>query len=258
MLISTISFAYSLSGVIFSPIQSPMHSLVLDRAETYLNTQWRDSNTPWSRQQYSHAFVTVSRQSGSGGTSFARALARQLNSAAPDGTLWTVFEGNLTARMLAANHLSPHLARFLPEDKVSEINASIGELVGLHPNLWELMQKMNRAMCDLAEHDHAILVGRGANFATRHIEGGVHVRLVAPPEHRAHYQSLLYDMSEQEALVFNAKRDAASRRYVKANFNANIDDPRGYDLVLNTGEIPISEAAAITASLVRSRHAPLK
>jgi cytidylate kinase len=159
--------------------------------------------------------------------------------------------------MLEANHLSPSIARYLPEDKVSEVNASIGELVGLHPNLWELVQKMNKAMRDLAERNHAILVGRGANFATRHIEGGVHIRLVAPPEHRARYHALLYNMSEEAALIFNAKCDAARRRYVKATFSANIDDPRAYDLVLNTGEIPIAEAAAITASLVKTRHASL-
>jgi len=235
-----------------------MHSLVLDRAETYLNTQWRDSNSPWSSKAlHSHAFVTVSRQSGSGGTAFARALARQLNGNAPGGVLWAISEGNLTTRMLEANHLSPRIARYLPEDKVSEVNASIGELVGLHPNLWELVQKMNKAMRDLAEHNHAILVGRGANFATRHIVGGVHIRLVAPPEHRARYHALLYNISEEEALIFNAKCDAARRRYVKATFNANIDDPRAYDLVLNTGEIPIAEAATITASLVKARHVTL-
>jgi len=236
-----------------------MHSLVLDRAETYLNSQWRESNIPWAHpSRHSHPFVTVSRQSGSGGTAFARALARQLNGDAPDGVLWTVSEGNLTTRMLAANHLSPRLARFLPEDKVSEVNASIGELVGLHPNLWELVQKVNKSMRVLAEQDHAILVGRGANFATRGIEGGVHVRLVAPAEHRARYHAFLYDFSEKAALAFNAKCDAARRRYVKATFNANIDDPRAYDLVLNMAEIPIAEAAAITASLVRTRHPTLR
>jgi cytidylate kinase len=230
-----------------------MHTLVLDRAETYLNSQWRESRSPWlSAARHSHAFVTISRQSGSGGTSFARTLARLLNGHAPEGILWAVYEGNLIGRMLEANHLSLRLARFLPEDKVSEVNASIGELVGLHPNLWELVQKMNKAMCELAEQNHAIFVGRGANFATRHL-GGVHIRLVASAEHRARYQALLYDMSEKEALAYNSKCDAARRRYVRANFNADIDDPRAYDLVLNTEEISLSEAAELASALVNAR-----
>lgn len=228
---------------------------VLDSAETYLNTQWRKSTPPWQpKAQLSHTFVTVSRQSGSGGTSFARALARLLNGEAPAGVTWSVYDGNLITRMLEANHLPAHLARYLPEDKVSEVNASIGELVGLHPSLWDLVQKLNKTICDLAQHDHAVIVGRGANFATRNLTGGVHVRLIAPAEYRAKYYAQLYDISEQEALVFNAKRDAASRRYVKTTFNANVEDPRSYDLVLNTAEISISEAAAIAASLIRARH----
>jgi len=235
-----------------------MHALALDRAETYLNSQWRESRTPWAlKSQNPPAFVTVSRQSGSGGTAFARALARQLNGEAPEGTLWTIYEGNLTTRMLESNHLSTRFARYLPEDRISEVNASIGELVGLHPNLWELVQKMNETLHDLAESHHAILVGRGANFATRRMEGGVHVRLVAPAEYRARYLALLYDMSERDALILNAKRDAARRRYVKATFSADVDDPRGYDLVLNTGEMTLSEAATIAASLVKARQRTL-
>jgi cytidylate kinase len=109
-------------------------------------------------------------------------------------------------------------------------------------------------MCTLAKRNHAIFVGRGANFATHHLEGGVHVRLIAPAENRARYLAQLFDMTEREALVFNAKRDAASRRYVKTNFGTNIDDPRGYDLVFNTGEISIQDAATITASLLKVRH----
>jgi len=232
-----------------------MHTPVLDKADTYLNSEWYGSNAPWpARRRDHHPFVTVSRQSGSGGTSFARTLVRLLNGEAPEGVLWTVFEGNLTTHMLEANRLPARLARFLPEDRISEVNASIGELVGLHPNLWELVQKRNTALRDLAQQHYAVLVGHGANFATRHLEGGVHVRLVAPAEHRARYQAQLYDISEKDALVYNAKRDAARRRYVKATFSADIDDPRAYDLVLNTGEIPIAEAAVIASSLVKTRH----
>jgi len=81
----------------------------------------------------------------------------------------------------------------------------------------------------------------------------VHIRLVASAEHRARYQALLYDMSEKEALAYNSKCDAARRRYVRANFNADIDDPRAYDLVLNTEEISLSEAAELASALVNAR-----
>jgi cytidylate kinase len=201
------------------------------------------------------AFVTVSRQSGAGGTSFARALARHLNAGtgAKDKG-WKIYDGNLTLRMLESNHLSSHVARFLPEDKVPEFNALIGELVGLHPSLWELVQKTNEAICELARQQHTIVVGRGANFATRHLGGGVHVRLVAPPEHRAARLAQLYNLTHQKALELNARRDAARRRYVKSTFGSDIEDPRGYDLVFNTAEVTLAEAVILTASLLRLRR----
>ena len=148
-------------------------------------------------------------ESGSGGTTLARMLARQLNSAAPREIFWQIFEGTLAQTMLKENRLPARIARFLPEDHVSEWNASVGELVGLHPSLWELVQKMNATMRKLAENGHAILVGRGANFATAGMPGGFHVRLVAPSEHRARYATDVYGVSKEVAIRFNAKRDAA-------------------------------------------------
>lgn len=225
---------------------------VLERVDTFLHLRWRESQVPWQAKAVK-PFVTISRQSGSGGTTLARMLARQLNSDAPRDVFWQIFEGNLTDTMLKANHLPPRIARFLPEDHISEVNASVGELVGLHPSLWDLVQKTNETIENLARAGNAILVGRGTNFATASIPGGFHVRLVAPVAHRARYMADLYGISEKAALAFNAKRDAARRRYVKDNFNANVDDPSVYDLTINTATISFIEAAKLIADHLRAR-----
>jgi cytidylate kinase len=164
-----------------------------------------------------------------------------------------VYTGNLIEDMLHNHHLSPHLAQFLPEDRVSEISSSVGELVGLHPNLWELVQKTNELMCRLARSGHAILVGRGANFATAGIDRGVHVRLVAAASHRARHMARLQQLDETSALAYNAKRDLARERYVRTNFNAAIKEPTAYDLVIDTGRVHLTEAAELIAALVHAR-----
>jgi cytidylate kinase len=213
-------------------------------ASSYLNTEWRGSRPPWSRSP-GGAFVTISRQAGSGGSSLARLLARKFNAEAPDGVVWQVFEDNLTPRMLKTHHLPTSLARFLPEGRVSEIQASIGEFVGLHPNLWELVQKTNETMRELASRGNVILVGRGANFATEGIPHGVHVRLIAPKKDRAAYLIRRYGVTEPEALVYNARCDRARHGYVKTYFNADDRDPSAYTLVLNTSRMPLPEAARV-------------
>ena len=221
--------------------------LPLERADSYFNAEWRDSRSPFSSKP-AQPFVTISRESGSGGSSLAHLLAKKFNGLAAEGETWDVFAGNVITRMLQTNHLPDNLARFLPEDRVPEINASIGELVGLHPSLWDLMQKTNETMRQLATGGHVILVGRGANFATAGIGRGVHVRLIAPPEHRAAYFAQLYHITHAAALAHIAKCDAARRRYVSANFNADVDHPAAYDLVINTAHVPLADAVELVAA----------
>jgi len=224
----------------------------LETAGAYLHAHAGNTATPWAGKSEG-PFITISRESGSGGSSLARALALRLNAHLPEGPQWTVYTGNLIEEMLQSHQLSPRLARFLPEDKIPEISAAIGELVGLHPNLWDLVQKTNELMRRLARGGFAILVGRGANFATSEIAHGVHVRLVGPVSHRAKHIAHLHQMDEADAASHNAKRDLARERYVRTNFNANISDPNAYDLVINTARAHLSEATEIATTLVFAR-----
>ncbi len=220
-------------------------NLSLERTGGYFEAELRDSRSPWA--QAALPFVTISRESCAGGSGLAQLLLDKLA-----GQGWTSFGGNVITQMLAANHLPEQLARFLPEDRVPEVNATLGEIVGLHPSLWELMQKANATIRQLAKTGHVILVGRGANFATTGLAGGIHVRLIAPAEQRARYYAQRFHVSEAEALAHNAKCDAARRRYVKAHFNAEIADPAAYDLVINTGHVPLAEAADMVLTHLRA------
>ena len=229
-----------------------MHpNLTLERTEGYFTTQWHDSRSPWIRPPA--PFITISRECCSGGSRLAQLLAEKFNSSSASQAEWSLFGGNIINQMLLANHLPADLARFLPEDKVPEVNATIGEIVGLHPSLWELMQKANETMRRLAIGGHVILVGRGANFATAGIAGGIHVRLVAPPAHRARYYAQRFSVSESAALMHNTKCDAARRRYVSAHFNAAVENPAAYDLVINTAQVPLEEAVELVAAHVQAQ-----
>jgi len=232
-----------------------MNIAFLDRTDSYVNAQSRDSRAPWGAPTPPGSFVTISRAAGSGGASLARLLARKLNGEAAADVVWKVYEGNLTTRMLQDQHLPARFARYLPEDKVPEINATIGEFVGLHPSLWELIQKTNETMRQLATGGNVILVGRGANFATAGLPGGVHVRLVAPEPHRTKYLAGLYNLSEDEARALNAKCDAARRRYVKSTFDADVEETTAYDLVINTAQVSLVQAADVIATHIHAKTA---
>jgi len=225
--------------------------LVLDKADGYLSAESRESRTPW-KDHNPRPFITVSRECCSGGSNLAELLAKKLGGAES----WTIFGGNVITQMLASQCLPEQLARFLPEDTVPEVNATVGEIVGLHPSLWELVQKAKTTMRQLASAGNVILVGRGANFATTGIADGIHVRLVAPVDHRARYYARRFGVSEAAALAHIRKCDGARRRYVSANFNADIADPAAYDLVINTEHVPLPEAADIVIAHLRARLQP--
>lgn len=226
----------------------------LEKTDGYFAAELRDSRAPWIKPPA--PFITLSRECCSGGSSLAGLLAEKLNREGPLGTSWEIFGGNVIDRMLAANQLPGQLARFLPEDRVPEVSATIGEIVGRHPSLWNLVQKANETMRRLAKDGQAILVGRGANFATAGLGGGIHVRLVAPADYRARYYARRFGVGEAEALAHNAACDAARRRYVQAHFGADVADPAAYDLVINTAQVPLAEAADLIAAHLRAR-APL-
>lgn len=226
----------------------------LERTDSYFSAEWHASRAPWVSKR-PRTFVTISREAGASGSSLAYLLAAQLPRPEADSAPWQVFGGNVVGRMLEKHHLSDRLARFLPEDHVSELVASIGELVGLHPSLWELVQKTNATMRELAGGGQVILVGRGANFATAGLAGGVHVRLIAPPANRASAWAEFRRIPEAAARDEITKVDAARRRYVSRTFNADPEDPAAYDLVINTAQLSLAEASGLIAVRVRSRLA---
>jgi len=224
----------------------------LGRAEAYINVHL-------SRSGHGHfskttgPFVTISRESGSGGSSLANALAPRLEQELPGDSPWTVFDRNLVEAMLQSRHLPPRIARFLPEDKVSEIDASIGELLGLHPSIWNLIQRTNDMMRELARAGHVILVGRGANCATADVDNGLHLRLVAPAEFRANRMAQELSVTADAAATHNARADAARRSYVRSVFDAEIDRASYYDLVINTARFPTEQAVDLVVGALRNR-----
>jgi cytidylate kinase len=226
----------------------------LERAEAYLNIHLSRSGRGLPAEP-ALPLITVSREAGAGASTLARLLSDNLNAyLQPGDPPWTVFDGNLVEAMLEANHYAVTLARFLPEDDVSEVRASVGELVGLHPSLWDLTQKTNELIRRLARLGHCILIGRGANFATASVPQAVHLRLIGSPDQRAHHVAGLYGIPLEEARARNARNDAARRRYVRNTFGREIDDPSAYDLVINTDRVPLPEAGRLVATVLRNRE----
>jgi cytidylate kinase len=166
-----------------------------------------------------------------------------------------LLDKNLLAHALTRQNLEERLEKFLPEDRISEIKGVIGELMGLHPSLWQLEHKVAEVILQLAQVGHVLFVGRGAHIITQSLPGGLHVRLVAPLEIRVRRLMGLQRCDADAAKAIVEKTDLARRRYLQANFDRDIEDPRIYDLVINTGRISAAAASQIVIEALRRKVA---
>jgi hypothetical protein len=85
---------------------------------------------------------------------------------------------------------------------------------------------------------------------------GTHLRLIGSPEQRAAHLAEAHGWSPPDARQHLERTDAARRRYVQRTFGRAIDDPLGYDAIINTDLVPLVEAAQWIAHRVR-RHEPV-
>lgn len=199
-------------------------------------------------------FITLSRETGAGATTLGRELIPLLNHqfGGPE-TSWVFLDRDLLTHALTRHQLPERLAEYLPEDRISEIRAAIGELVGLHPSLWQLEQKVTEAILQLAHVGYVIFAGRASHLITRGVPGGLHVRLVASRETRVLRTANMLKCSHELGETHIEKNDAARRRFVQTHFGKEIEDPHLYDLVLNTDLLSMSTATQIVLIALRDR-----
>jgi len=198
--------------------------------------------------------ITISRQTGAGAITFADALAQLLNSRTdrPDGQ-WAVFDKNLVAQVLDDHDLPARLERFMPEDKPRHLQEVVGDMLGLHPPDFERVRHTQETIYRLAKMGRCILVGRGANIITRDLPNLLHVRLIGSIENRIVRCMKYYGITRASARDLVAKRDRARRRYMLAYYDAEIDDPTNYHLMINVDLFGPDELMQLIAKAVELR-----
>jgi cytidylate kinase len=214
----------------------------------YLQSQVAAQERAYEPQQPA---ITISRESGSGAVTIAQMLVDQLNALSKSpgsSTNWTVFDSNLAKQVLVDHELPQNLERFMVEDSRLPVETIVEEVLGLHPTPWIFVQQTTRTILRLAGLGRVILVGRGAEVVTRRLPHVFHVRLVAPLEKRIQHVAQYYHLSEADAAKKVKEDDHARRRYLHRYFDADIEDPHLYDLVVNTGRLDFARTAELVAN----------
>lgn len=230
----------------------------LDHGLTIFHTKFRhlEGGSHAPHPANTRPFLTISREACAGATTLGAHLRPLLDAQlGEEGRSWMFLDKDLLTHALTTHNLPEQFADYLPEDRISDIKGMIGEIVGLHPPLWELEQRVNEAILAAAQMGRVIFAGRAAHLITDHLPGGFHIRLVAPLELRIKRLQEQQGCDRNTASRILHETDNARRRYVQSNFEKDINDPHIYDLVINTEKIQPATAAQLVLRAMLERAA---
>ncbi len=200
--------------------------------------------------------VTIRGQLGSGAPEVGRALADRLNGDYVDREIIEEVAGRLDRReqeirekemppTSILGRIAEALARgsafgdaipgaYLPMEQIPLGDARY--LHALETVIMDLAQGRTRPL---------VILGRGSNFILKQYAGAMHVLTVAPLEVRV--ERVMKDLgAEAEAAKHEITRfDNSLRVFTKKYFNAELEDPVHYDLIVNTGRLSIEASVSV-------------
>jgi len=229
-----------------------------ERCLAFVNShaQTPNRNAVSTPQVYAKHAVTISRQTGCGAHAVAEMLASLLQTRAPrDMPPWTIFDRNLVEKVLADHHLPERLAKFMPEDRVPLLDDIMDELFGLHPSEWTMVRQTSETILQLAELGNVIILGRGSNIVTAKLPHVRHIRLIGSLERRRENMERIEGLSPKAAAERVQQEDLGRARYLKKHFDADIENPLLYHLVINMDHVAVDQAAQLINDLVLTPHA---
>lgn len=223
-----------------------------DKCESYIERHFGQKGKRLVGEA-SQPAITISRSEGAGGLTVSSELASYLKAKVPTHEEWTIFDQKLVTKVIEVFNLKGRIGEFMKEDHKGMVSDAIEEFLGLHPSTWTLVERTNATILRLAQIGNVILVGRGANVVTSELPNVFHVRLVGSFEKRVEQAQKVFGFDLKAATSYIKKKDQGRKRYLKDNFDADIDDSLLYDVVINTDRVRYDEAARLIGDEVIRR-----
>lgn len=173
--------------------------------------------------------VTIARDHGAGGEAIATAVAERLEVACFDKTL-------LDAAVKGAK-ADPALMHRLDEELPPRPGTGLyAAYMGLSDPLAEYQKLMHRVVSGIAFRG-GVIVGRGAHLLI-HRPPFLRVRIVGSEEACAKRLAAGGDAAFETRLAEVRSVNAERTKYIRQCFGVDADDPKNYDLVINTDRFP--------------------
>jgi len=192
--------------------------------------------------------ITISRQYASGGTQVAKLVADRLG--------WQLVGNALIDEVARRAGIPPEEVQAREDRPPSFVerlarvaSAQLPDLFLPAPPIGQpigegnLVRVTRSVVCEIAAQGHCVFVGRASAAVLAWREDALHARLVAGPEFRRRVAVEVMGVPENDAISVVERRDANRIRYHREYYARDCDDPRHYDLVLNTERLGFPGAA---------------
>lgn len=183
-----------------------------------------------------YPIITVSREFGAKGAALAALIGEKLD--------FKVWDKDLLLTIGKWLGSDPKLFETLDESRRKSIEDAIFGFMN-HPgtNL-SYMRSLTRAVRTIEKFGNSIIVGRGANYICQS-PSSFHIRVVSALNKRILNYAESEKITKEQAAVIIKQKDAERADFIKYNFNKEVSDSRGYDLVVNSGAFNLEELADI-------------
>lgn len=186
--------------------------------------------------------ITISREFGSEGTYVATQVAQALG--------YHVADKAIIERILRQYGL----------------NQFVDDIDGALPGFWILFDQelqvatdmLDQTLKALAQHGNVLIIGRGGYAALRGLSDVLNVHIQAPRPLRVQRIAEREGISTREAEARVSERDRARAGFIERAYKVRADDPKSFDLVLDTGNLSPDEATRVIVEAARgiSARAP--
>lgn len=201
-------------------------------------------------------FVTITSQSGAGGSRLAHSLFELIeNDGSGHEALkgWRIFDKSMCQQVLNEEHLADSVSELLHEDYHSQIREFVLGFFGDRGMQNVAYARLAQLLRTVAAVGKVIVLGHGGRMATRNLAGGTHVRMVAPLPIRAARMASVLGVDEAEAMHQIQRRDDEQRKLLKTHYRIDSANPELYDLVFNTEHMSPDTAAELLMSLIHKQ-----
>jgi len=190
--------------------------------------------------------ITISREPGSGGSEIARRLAKALD--------MELIGGQIIQHVADSAKMSRRVIESLDEKEVTFRDTLLSSLFGEYrPWPGEYLQHLTRVIGTIGVFGNVIIVGRGANHVLPQ-EKAFKVRIIAPLGFRIKYFIDDRGYTKAEAEQYVVKTENNRKAFVRKYFNADVADPKHYDIVINTGGMSLEGATESIITAFRQRR----